>query len=167
MIILLAGFMRFGRHLGPVRRVEVGKARIAFGGGVDLGDVQAARAGQGGFEQGCAADDADFVHVFFFGRLAGDFDGFVQGRADQGALGHAFGLIGLVAGQHQVQTAGQGAQRQAFPGLAPHQARLADGDGLETLQVAAQTPGQIAVAADHAVTPARDDQGNHGLGHEP
>lgn len=65
--------------------------RIPFGSRVDLGDVEAARAGQGGGEQGRAADDADLVRAVLLGGLAGDLYRLVQIGADHGALGHAVG----------------------------------------------------------------------------
>ena len=107
----------------------------------------------------------DVVDAVVHRRLARDVPRLVQRRAHQRPLGHALGLIGFVARQHDVQPAGQGLQRQAFPRRSPHQARLADGDGLELLQIAAQPPGQSAVAAYHAVAGASDDEGEAGNAH--
>ena len=99
--------------------------------GVDLGEVKTLGAGQGEREDARAADHADLADAVLAGRVAADADGLLEGRADQGALGGEL----RVAGYDQVQAAGQGPQLQAVPGLAAHQAGLADGVGLELLKV--------------------------------
>jgi hypothetical protein len=67
------------------------------------------------------------------------------------------------ARQHDVAASGEQAG-QALEGLAAHDHRRAERQRLEALQVLGEVPGQRAVAPDHAIAGARDDQDDSLLG---
>jgi hypothetical protein len=71
----------------------------------------------------------------------------------------AGGLKPRIACHHDIHPPRQGAADR-FPGLAPHDQRLAHGQLLEMLKVGRQPPGQAVVATDDAVLGERRDQGH-------
>ncbi len=109
MVVLFARLMRLKRGADEGGFVKDREDGVAFRFGLDLGDVQASGARQGGGEYGRAADDADLVHAVVGRLFAGDGQGFVQRRTDDGALGQARLGVGLILGQDDVQPSGQGA----------------------------------------------------------
>ena len=105
--------------LFPGREESVG----AVEGFVDFRQVQAVGQGQEGFVHGSTADD-EIVLPGFHGLLHG-FDAVVD---NDGVMADA---VILLMGQDPVRSAGQDAG-QAFEGLAPHEHRMAHGEGFKT-----------------------------------
>src|SRR5690606_16605284 len=65
-----------------------------------------------------------------------------------------------LAADHDIQPARQRAT-EGIPGLAAHDDRLAEGHGLEVLEVRRQVPGHLVVETDH---PVAGQGGDHGEG---
>ena len=87
--------------------------------------------GQGEREEVGAADHADLVLAVLGRLLAGDGQRLGEVLADHRALRLELGL----AREHDVEAARQRAARQALPGLAAHDHRLAEGQRAEAAQV--------------------------------
>ena len=93
-----------------------------------------------------AADQHQFFGVLFTRPGIGALDGRFQAGEHLGALqGQA-----RLAADHDIEPARQ-RPTERIPGLAPHDDRLAQSQGLEMPEVRRQMPGQLVVAADHAV----------------
>ncbi|MCY1356125.1 hypothetical protein D9M69_425670 [compost metagenome] len=126
---------------------------VAFRSQFHAGEVEAVGPGKAlGIELG-AADQHQLRSACVARPGVGALDGSFQAGEDFRAFQHQ----SFLATDHQVEPARQRAAK-GVPGLAPHDDRLAEGHGLEVLEVRRQVPGQLVVAADHAVLREGGDQ---------
>ncbi|MCY1408822.1 hypothetical protein D9M71_241520 [compost metagenome] len=138
--------------------IQLGEPGIAFRLQGYAGQVEALRNRLCLGIQLRAADQHQLVHTLFPRPGVGA----LQGGLQRGKHLGAFQGEARLAADHQVEPAGQRAA-QRVPGLAAHDDRLAEGHGLEVLEVRRQVPGHAVVDADHAVF---REGGDHGEGEQ-
>src|SRR5215212_2509842 len=158
-IILLAAGKFFPADLAPMSRIESRKPRVALGLQVDLGQVDAVGARQHQRKNLPTADDGDFLAAC----PAGTHRRFRQCGLGIGDDGRAWRFIPARAANDDIVAAGKRALRQALPGLAAHDQRLAHGDRLEKPHIGGKLPWQPAIATYDAVLRDGDNEGDLGF----
>jgi hypothetical protein len=137
----------------PQRRIDAGKARVARGREIDLGDVEPSGARDRLRVDFAAARDDDLVDA----RGARLRLGEAQRRVDVARDFDAFGRIGFIA-RDDDEFAPRQRPADRLKGLAADDQRLAHRQRLEALEIARKPPRQGVARADDAVARHRSDQ---------
>lgn len=143
--------MFLSEDAAPFALVERGEEDVGvFRGGVNVGEAETIRYGEGFTIDAGSADD-EYLFVGASSKCSGKIGENLYVRPIQ---------IG-VAGQHDVTAIGQRAFRERLEGASSHDDGVAGGECLEAAQVFAEMVEEIVVIADGVVFGECADDGKH------